>query len=166
MKKAYQLKRLFWHNPKNFNKQNILSHGLDEIIVSGVEFVLCDSKGHPKNIFIAVNSLGDSQMFYEENNKSGLGNIHGNKTKIFDNMTKTILNETAELTHNMNRCKYLPRCPKLNFVNFYALGRNIKFCKTLTYHEIHLKEHPYYSLYIYFRQLLNEMRKIATQNLQ
>ena len=166
MKKAYQLKRLFWHNPKNFDKPNIRCYGTDGIIVSGVEFILCDSKGQPKNIFIAVNSLGDNQMYYEENTKTGLGNIHGDKTKIFDNITCSILNETSELTDNMDQCKHLPRCPKLNFVNFYALSRKEKFYKTLTYREIHLREHPYYPLYIYFRQLLDEMRKVAAQNLQ
>lgn len=165
MEKAYQLKRLFWHNPKNFDKPNVRTYGIDKVIAAGVEFVFCNSKGQPKNIFIAVNSLGDSQMYYEQDNKTGLGNIHGNNAKIFDNIISTILNETAELTYNMDCCKHLPRCPKLNFVNFYALGREEKFYKTLTYPEIHSTKHPYYPLYIYFRQLLTEMRKVAIENL-
>ena len=163
MKKAYQLKRLYWHNPKNFNKPNIRSYGIDEIIVAGVEFVFCDSKGHLRNIFLTVTSLNDNQMFYEVAYKQ-LGNMHGNKTKIFINLTSSILNEVAELTQNMIQCKHLPRCPKFNFVNFYALGRNRKFYKVLSYSEIHLREHPYYPLYIYFRQLLNEMRKVTMKN--
>lgn len=165
MKKAYKSKRLFWHNLKNFDKPNIPSFGLDEIIVSGVEFVFCDSKGNPKNIFIAVNSLGDSQMYYEENNNAGFGNIHGNKTKIFCNIVNAVLHETSDLTYNMNQCKHLPACPKLNFVNFYALGRKGKFCKTLTYREIHFPKHLYYPLYTYFKQLIEVMRKAALQSL-
>ena len=164
MTKAFQSKRLFWHNLKNFDKPNIVSFGLDEIIVAGAEFVFCDSKGYPKNIFIAANSLCESQMFYEENNAAGFGNIHGNQTKIFDNIINAILHEVSELTYNMDQCKHLPACPKLNFVNFYALGHNGKFCKTLTYSEIHFPKHLYYPLYTYFKQLINEMRKAAIEN--
>lgn len=165
MTKAYQSKRLFWHNLKNFDQPNILSFGLDEIIVAGAEFVFCDSNGRSKNIFTAVNSCGESQMYYEGNNDCGLGNIHGNQTKIFDNIIKAILHEISELTYNMNQCKHLPACPKFNFVNFYSLGRKGKFYKTLTYPEIHSPKHLYYPLYIYFRQLINEMRKSAIENL-
>ena len=161
MKNAYRNKRLFWHNLKNFDKPNILVYGLDKIVIAGFEFTFCDSSGHPRNIFIATSSNGDSQMYYEESNKTGMGNIHGNETKIFSNIIDTILNEISSLTYNMNRCKHLPPCPKYNFVNFYALGQNGKFYKTLTYPEIHLIKHPYYPLYIYFMQLLNEMRKLV-----
>lgn len=163
MKNAYRNKRFFWHNLKNFDKQNIPVYGLDQIIVAGFEFAFCDSACHSRNIFIAISSCGNSQMYYEENNKTGIGNIHGNQTKIFANLINIILNETSNLTYNMSRCKHLPPCPKFNFVNFYALGRSGKFCKTLTYSEIRLIKHPYYPLYIYFMQLLNEMRKLAAE---
>ena len=165
MKNVYKTKRLFWYNPKNFDKPNAKLYGLDKVLVAGVEFILCDSKGCLKNIFIAVNSLGDSQMYYEDDNKIGCGNIHGDKTKLFKNIISTILNEISEITYNMNPCKHLPACPKLNFVNFYALGRNTKFYKTLTYNEIHCPEHPYYPLYVYFKQILSEMRRATLQRL-
>ena len=164
MKNAYRTKRLFWHNLKNFDFPDIPFYGADEIIVAGFEFVLCDSNCHPKNIFVAVNSLGDSQMYYETSTNK-VGNIHGDKTKIFTNLARTILNEISELTYNMDQCKNLPACPKLDFVNFYALGHKGKFCKSLTYCEIRFSKHPYYPLYIYFMQLINEMRKVALKKL-
>ena len=164
MKNAYRKKRSFWHNLKNFDKPNIPFYGADEIIVAGFEFVLCDSKCNPKNIFVAVNSFNESQMCYELDNKN-IGSMCGNQTKIFNNIVRSILNEISELTYNMDKCNRLITAPKLDFVNFYALGHKGKFCKTLTYPEIHFHKHPYYPLYIYFMQLINEMRKIAIKAL-
>ena len=160
MKSAYRTKRLFWHNLKNFDAPDVPFYGIDEIIAAGFEFILCDSNCHLRNIFVAVNSLNDSCMFYEvDNNK--IGTLYGDATKIFVNVTRSILNAISELTYNMDQCKHLPACPKFDFVNFYALGRKGKFYKTLTYNEIHFTKHPYYPLYIYFMQLINEMRKVA-----
>ena len=122
MKSAYRTKRLFWHNLKNFDAPNVPFYGIDEIIAAGFEFILCDSNCHLRNIFVAVNSLNDSCMFYEvDNNK--IGAMCGDATKIFVNVTRSILNAISELTYNMDQCKHLPACPKFDFVNFYALGR-------------------------------------------
>lgn len=162
MKNAYRKKRSFWYNLKNFDKSNIPAYGPDKIILAGFEFVLCDSKCNPKNIFVAVNSFNESQMCYELDNKN-IGIMCGDQTKIFSNIVCSILNGISELTYNMNKCNRLPTAPKLDFVNFYASGYNGKFCKTLTYSEIHFPRHPYYPLYIYFMQLFNEMRKLAVE---
>ena len=164
MKNAYQSKRLFWHNLKNFDKPNIPVYGTDEIIVAGFELVLCDSNCHPKNIFVPVNSDNESQMCYETENDN-ISSICGKRTKIFGNIVHSILNEISELTYNMDKCKRLPAYPKLGFVNFYALGRKGKFGKIFTYPEIHFSEHPYYPVYIYFTQLINEIRKVAIEKL-
>ena len=159
MNKAYQAKRIFWHNLKNFDKAKAHPFGDEKILVAGMEFVLCDSNGKPKNIFLAVNSCLCSQMCYEADTKAGIGVISGQHNKIFRNIITDILNESVNLIYNMHCCKHLPAYPKLNFVNFYVLGRKEKFCKTLTYAEIHYPEHPYYPVFIYFRQLISEMRK-------
>ena len=164
MKNTYRKQRSFWYNLKNFDKPNIPFYGIDEIIVAGFELVLCDAKCQPKNIFVAVSSFNDSKMFYEIDNNE-IGDMHGGTTKIFANLNHSILDAISELTYNMDECKHLPVCPQLNLVNFYALGRKGKFYKTLTYNEIHFTKHPYYPLYIYFMQLINEMRKLAIKGI-
>lgn len=160
MKEAYRKKRLYWHKVNNFDKPHSKTYGADNILLAGVEFAMCDSKGEPKNIFIAATSCGESCMYYENNTPLGIGCLNGVHNQIFDNIISSILNEAADLTYNMNLYKRLPCPPKLNLVTFFALGRKDNFYKTLTYNEIHSSEHPYYPLYVYLRQLLNELRKI------
>ncbi len=160
MKEPYRIKRLFWHNLKNFDKPGIHSFGVDEIIAAGVEFHMCDSCGHPKNLFIAANSDGDSSFYYEKDSAPGMGAIIGEHSKIFRHIINNLLNEAGDLTYNMECHKKLYQPPKLNFVTFFALGHKGRFYKTLTYNEVHSREHPYYPLFTYAKQLLSEMRKI------
>lgn len=165
MNKVYKNKRLFWFNLKNFDKFGVKSFGVDEIIVAGVEFNMCDSCGYPRNLFIAVNSSGDSGFYYEKNPKS-IGYIIGEHSQIFNYIINNFLNEISELTYNMDICKILPKPPELNFINFFALGNKGNFCKKLTYKEVHCKEHPYYLPFTYTRYLLSEMRKTEILRLQ
>ena len=160
MKEAYRKKRLYWHKVNNFDKPKSKAYGADNIVLAGVEFALCDSKGEPKNIFLAATSCGESCMYYENNTPQGVGCLNGEHSQIFENIISSILNEAADLTYNMDSYTHLPRPPELSLVMFFALGRQENFYKTLTYNEIHSREHPYYPLYVYLRQLLNELRKI------
>ncbi|MBO4707563.1 MAG: hypothetical protein J5594_03265 [Elusimicrobiaceae bacterium] len=166
MNKVYKKKRLFWFNLDNFNKPGIKSFGIDEIIVAGVEFNMCDSCGYPRNLFIAVNSSGDSDFYYEKDSKDGIGQIIGEHSQMFNYIINNFLNEISELTYNMDICKILPKPPELNFINFFALGYKGKFYKKLTYKEVHCKEHPYYLPFTYIRYLLSEMRKTEILRLQ
>jgi len=166
MNEAYKKQRLFWHHINSFDRPEIKAYGADNILLAGIEFMLCDSKGEPRNIFIAANTCGESRMYYENNSPVGIGCLCGDGSQIFDNIISSILKEAADLTYNMDSYKRLPAPPTLSFVTFFAIGRKENFYKTLTYNEIHSREHPYYPLYIYLRQLLNEMRKIEILKLQ
>ena len=166
MNEKYKNKRLFWYNLKNFDKPGIKKYGIDEIIVAGAEFKMCDSCGHLRNLFIAVNSDGDSCFYYEKDSKGSIGQIIGEHSQIFNYIINNFLSEISELTYNMDFCKTLPKPPKLNFINFFALGHKGYFYKMLTYDEVHCKEHPYYVLFIYVNLLLNEMRKTKISSLQ
>ena len=166
MNEAYRKQRLFWHHIDSFDKPEIKAYGADKILLAGIEFMLCDSKGEPKNIFIAANTCGESRMYYENNSPLGIGCLCGDESQIFTNIISSILNEASDLTYNMDCYKRLPAPPTLSLVTFFAIGRKENFYKTLTYNEIHSLEHPYYPLYIYLRQLLNEMRKIEIIKLQ
>lgn len=166
MNNAYRKQRLFWHHINNFDKPGIKTYGVDDILLAGIEFSLCDSKGEPKNIFIAANACGECRMYYENNSALGIGCLRGDGSQIFNNIIGSVLNQAADLTYNMDSYKRLPKPPKLSFVTFFAIGRKENFYKTLTYGEIHSREHPYYPLYVYLRQLLNEMRKIEIIKLQ
>ena len=166
MNEAYRKQRLFWHHINNLDKPGLKMYGVDDIVLAGIEFALCDSKGAPRNIFIAANTCGESCMYYENNSPLGIGRLCGDNSQIFNNIVSSILNQAADLTYNMDSYKRLPRPPELSLVTFFAIGRKENFYKTLTYNEIHSREHPYYPLYVYLRQLLNEMRKIELIKLQ
>lgn len=166
MNEAYRKQRLFWHHIDSFDKPGNKTYGEDDIMLAGIEFSLCDSKGTPRNIFIAANTCWESIMYYENNTKLGIGCLRGDGSQIFINIISSILNQAADLTYNMDSYKRLPNPPELSFVTFFAIGRKENFYKTLTYNEIHSREHPYYPLYVYLRQLLNEMRKIEIIKLQ
>lgn len=166
MNEAYRKQRLLWHHIDNFYKPGITTYGVDDIVLAGIEFALCDSKGAPRNIFIAANACGESCMYYENSSSLGIGRLCGDRSQIFINIIGSILNQAADLTYNMDSYKRLPSPPELSFVTFFAIGCKENFYKTLTYNEIHSSEHPYYPLYVYLRQLLNEMRKIELFKLQ
>lgn len=166
MNRAYKDKRIFWHNLKNFNKPMVKYFGIDEIVVAGAEFNMCDSCGHCRNLFVAVNSSGDSGFYYEKDSKNGIGQIIGKHNQTFNYIINNFLSEISELTYNMDICKTLPKPPELNFINFFALGYKGYFYKMLTYDEVHCKEHPYYLLFTYIQFLLSEMRKTEISRLR
>ena len=132
-------------------------------------------------ILLSISSLFSSLLrrlnfrrSYNDMGRQLRGYSASNRSYIFSSSQKDIvtrtyrnqmLNEISELTYNMDKCKRLPAYPKLGFVNFYALGRKGKFGKIFTYPEIHFSEHPYYPVYIYFTQLINEIRKVAIEKL-
>ncbi len=153
MNKAYINKRLFWYNLKNFDKAGIKSFGIDEILIAGAEFNMCDSCGHFRNLFIAANSQGDSGFYYEKDSKAGIGQITCEHSPMFGHIIHNFLNEAADLTYNMDHYKTLPNPPRLNCINFFALGRKGNFYKKLT-------------LFNYLKHLLSEMRKTEILCLQ
>ena len=65
----------------------------------------------------------------------------------------------------MEEYKTLPKPPKKDFVNFFALGRQGRFYKTLTYDEVHCEEHPYYAFFMYAQKLIREIRKVEFSRL-
>ena len=160
MEEIYRKTRLFWHNLKRIDTPKIKTFGIDKIIIAGLEFNMFDSLGHPINLFVAANSLNESGFYYEKNNSDKMGFLLGKNDSNFNSIISNLLNEAADLTYNMEEYKTLSRPPKLNFVNFFALGRGGRFYKFLTYNEIFCPEHPYHNFFIYAKQLINEIRKL------
>ena len=166
MKASYREKRKYWHNINNFDTKNGKAYGIDEIVLAGVEFPICNSKGEEKNILIAASASGNSSMHYEDNTPDGTGSLYGVKNQLFDNIIRSIINEASDLTYNMKTYKHLKRPPEIGLIRFFAVGRKEKFDKILTYNEVHCQEHPYYAFYVYIRQLIGEIRKIEIEKLK
>lgn len=166
MKASYREKRKYWHNINNFDTENGKAYGIDEIVLAGVEFPICNSKGEEKNILVVASASGDSSMHYEDNTPDGTGSLYGVKNQLFDNIIRSIMNEASDLTYNMKTYKHLKRPPEISLIRFFAVGRKEKFDKILTYNEVHCQEHPYYAFYIYIRQLIGEIRKIEIERLK
>ena len=83
MNEAYINSRLYWNTTKNFNKPGVKTFAEDSIIAAGFEFVLFDSTGIPRKIFIGANSSWESVMFYENNTRKGINTIYGANEQIF-----------------------------------------------------------------------------------
>jgi len=165
MEEVYKEIRRHWYNLKRIDKPNTRTFGAEEIMIAGIEFKMFDRKARPVNIFVAANSLFESGFYYEKHTPEKMGHLLGRDNALFRKIISNFLEESAFQCYNMEEYKIVPRTPRLNFVNFFALGRMGRYYKTVTYNEVFCPTHPLHKIFIWATSLIDKIRDIKLQYL-
>ncbi len=161
MSSAYQTMKEFWLDVKNLqHKHEVPQLGPQKICVAGVEMAAEDMHGKVKNLMIAVSSLGNASVYFENNSPSGIGGFTGGAAKgAVHEKAELMMKEAAAAAEKLPLVDVLLPQKQPQHVTLFVISYDGQIrAQDLADNQARDPNNPLYAFFAYSQQLLGAFR--------